>query len=67
MFSANLSAMHQVRTSGVFKQALRAALAAGNYLNHGTRNGAAIGFRCAPARVRQGAAWAHAAEEGGNG
>jgi hypothetical protein len=42
---ATLQAVAQARSSKVFKLTLRAALAAGNYLNHGTRNGAAIGFR----------------------
>ena len=36
-----------MRTSPCLKAILRATLAAGNYLNHGTRNGNAFGFRWA--------------------
>ncbi len=42
---ANLRAIDAVRTSRVFRRALRLALSAGNFLNHGTRTGNAVGFR----------------------
>lgn len=46
MFEAVCKATSSIRSSKIFKTVLRAALAAGNYLNHGTRNGNVIGFRC---------------------
>jgi hypothetical protein len=45
VFGANLKAIDQLRNSFQFKAVLRIALAAGNFLNHGTRNGNQIGFR----------------------
>lgn len=45
LFAATAKASEQLKASGCFKTALRGALAAGNFLNYGTRNGSAIGFR----------------------
>lgn len=45
VFEAIVKATSSIRGSRVFKTILRTVLAAGNYLNHGTRNGNAIGFR----------------------
>ncbi len=45
IFAANISACRQLRSSRCFKQALSLALVAGNYLNHGTSKGNAVGFK----------------------
>ncbi len=45
VFAANLKAIEQLRASRMFRRALRLALSAGNFLNHGSRLGNAIGFR----------------------
>lgn len=42
---ANFRAIKQMRTSRVFHRCLRAAVDAGNFLNHGSRLGSAVGFR----------------------
>ncbi|GFH27456.1 formin-like protein, partial [Haematococcus lacustris] len=45
VFQASLQASEQLQRSTGFKAVLRTALAAGNYLNYGTRNGNQLGFR----------------------
>ena len=45
IYAANLAAIRQMRGSDLFKRTLHAVLAAGNFLNHGSRLGGALGFR----------------------
>ncbi|PNH10553.1 Formin-like protein 13 [Tetrabaena socialis] len=45
VFGANLRAIEAMRCSRMFRRALRLALAAGNFMNHGSRLGNAVGFR----------------------
>lgn len=45
VFSANLKAIEQLRASRMFRRTLRLSLQAGNFLNHGSRIGNAIGVR----------------------
>ena len=45
IYAANLAAIRQMRDSEPFKRVLRAVLAAGNFLNYGSRLGGALGFR----------------------
>ncbi|KXZ42876.1 hypothetical protein GPECTOR_113g288 [Gonium pectorale] len=44
-YAANLRAIEAMRTSPMFRRALRLAVSAGNFLNYGTRMGNAVGFR----------------------
>eukprot|EP00798_Chlamydomonas_sp_ICE-L_P020827 gene20827-27657_t len=45
VLATNLLALKQMRESAMLKATLRAALDAGNFINFGTRNGGALGFR----------------------
>ena len=45
VFSANLRAISAVRGSAMFRRALRLVVDAGNFMNHGSRLGGAVGFR----------------------
>lgn len=45
IFQEHLRACAQLRSSQTFEDALLIVLAAGNFLNYGTRSGAAAGFR----------------------